>query len=428
MHIHTHRGLTRARFLLIVGLVGAGVTVPLAQAPQAPQGPTPGQVPAFKNQTNAPAPPQASQYAVETVASGLAHPWALAFLPDGRMLVTERAGRMKIVDKKGQISEPLSGLPPIRAVAGEGLHDLVLDPQFARNRIVYFTYFAPPSGEPSGAFPAPQWQQWLMKPIPEREKSQVGFEKVARARLSADVKGLEDVKVILEAGDRRLTFAPDGTLFVTTSTPAGGGNVPIDDLPQHLDNYYGKVLRINADGSIPKGNPFTNRTNARPATYAFGLRDPEGAAINPATRQLWTLEHGVKGGDELNVIRPGVNYGFPIIAYGLKYTGAPIGDGLTAKSGLEQPIYYWDPDIAPSGMLFYTGDLFPQWKGNLFLGAMVSKQLVRLVLNGDRVVAEERLAITPEQRVRDVRQGPDGALYLLTDDDNGLVLRVGPKR
>lgn len=415
----------RALCLALVGFAGFFAAAPRAQTRPGQDAP---QTPAFKNQTQAPKPSRSSEYTVETVASGLVRPWSLAFLPDGRMLVTERAGRMRIVDTQGQISEPLDGLPPIRAVAGEGLHDVALDPQFSRNRLVYFTYFAPPPGEPSGAIPVQAWQEWLMRPPEEREKRPVGFERVARARLSAGEKRLEDVKVILEGGDRRLVFAPDGALFVTDATPAGGGNIPIDDLPQRLNNHYGKVLRINPDGTAPKGNPFVGRAGARPEIYAFGLRDPEGAAINPSSRQLWTVEHGVKGGDELNIVRPGANYGFPIIAYGKKYSGEPIGNGTTAKAGMEQPAYYWDPDIGPSGLLFYTGNLFPQWKSNLFVGALVSKALVRLVLDGNRVAAEERLLVDLEQRIRDVRQGPDGALYVLTDDDKGQVLRIRPKR
>jgi glucose/arabinose dehydrogenase len=412
--------------MTLVGAMALFASPSRAQAP--PPQATPNQTPAFKNQTRAPQPAKPSQYAVETVASGLSHPWALAFLPGGRMLVTERQGRVRIVDQKGQISDPLTGLPDIRAVAGEGLHDIVLDPQFARNRFVYFTYYAPPKGESGGPFQTQLFQQWLMKPVDERAKTSVGQERVARARLSADEKSLEDVKVILEGADRRLAFAPDGTLFVTASTPAGGGNVPIDDLPQRLNGPFGKVLRINSDGTIPKDNPFVRRSGARPDVYTYGLRDPEGAAINPATGQLWTAEHGVKGGDEINIARPGANNGFPIIAYGTKYSGEKIGDGLTQKAGMEQPVYYWDPDIGPSGMLFYTGSLFPDWKGNLFVGALPGKHLARLVLDGNTVAAEEQLLVDLGKRIRDVRQGPDGALYILTDDDNGQVLRIVPKR
>lgn len=411
--------------LLMFALAGAGSSAGLGA--QATGSDLPFK-PAFANQTRAPQPPARSTYVVETVASGLARPWSLAFLPDGRMLIAEKAGAMRIVDRQGKPSEPIAGVPSVRVVAAEGLHDVVLDPQFSTNRTLYFTYFAPPEGEAGGSFAQQTYVQWLMKSPEERVKSPVGHERVARAKLSADDKRLEDVKVILEGGDRRLVIARDGTLLVAASTPAGGGNVPIDDLPQRLNNLNGKVLRINRDGSVPRDNPYVGRAGARAELYTIGLRDPEGAALNPATGELWTVEHGVKGGDEVNVARRGANLGFPIISYGTKYSGEPIGEGLTAKEGLQQPVYFWNPDIAPSGMAFYTGNLFPQWKGNLFVGAMVDKNLVRLVLNGDRVEAEERLLTEIGQRIRDVRQGPDGALYVLTDEDNGRVLKLAPKR
>ncbi len=414
---------------LRITIVSAGlISIALhAQAP-APTAPEPVFTPAFKNQTKAPQPAKPSQYAVETVASGLVQPWSLAFMPDGRMLVTERAGQIRIIDRTGELSDPLRGVPGVRIVGGHGLTDIALDPQFAQNRILYFTLFAPPAGKPPGPMPAPQYQEWLMRPPADRLKDPFGIERLVRARLSADEKSLEDLKVMLEGGDRRIVMANDGTMFVTAAAQVSGGNIPIDDLPQRLDNPYGKVLRINRDGSIPRDNPFVGKAGARAEIYTFGVRDPEGAAINPATGQLWTVEHGVKGGDELNIARRGANNGYPVINYGVQYSGEKIGEGITAKKGMEQPLYYWNPDIGPSGMLFYTGNLFPEWKGNLFIGALPAKHLVRLVLKGERMIAEERLLVDLDQRIRDVRQGPDQALYVLTSEDNGRLLRIVPKR
>jgi glucose/arabinose dehydrogenase len=380
--------------------------------------------PAFKNQTRAPAPAMPSKFQVQVLTTGLVQPWSLAFLPDGRMLVTERPGRLRIISRDGVQSPPIEGLPPIKTIAAEGLHDVVLDPQFARNRTLYFTYYAPlPNDKPSTL---EAWIEWLKLPAGEHEKQPFGFERVARARLSADERRLEDVKVILEGADRRLVFARDGSLLVAAATPAGGG-VPVDDEPQRLGNTYGKVLRIKPDGSIPRDNPFARRKGVRPEIFAYGLRDIEGAALNPQTGDLWTVEHGPRGGDELNLVRSGRNYGFPIISYGREYSGDLINGGKTAQSGLEQPVYFWTPSIAPSGLLFYTGDLFPAWKRSVFVGAMAGKRLIRLELDGNRVVAEEPLLVERGKRIRDIRQGPDGAVYVLTAEAAGELLRLSPQ-
>jgi len=424
--------LAVAATLVVLLTIGIGGCV----TGKAPDQATPGQeewpTPSFANQTRAPQPAQPSTYSVEIVASGLVHPWSVAFLPDGRMLVTERPGRLRIIDQTGQLSEPLEGLPPIRAVASGapmfppvGLHDVVLDPEFSRNQRLYLSYLAPPAGQPPGAIAAEPYREWILRSAEERERSPIGIPQVVSARLSADGRRLEDVVVILEGGHRRLVFAPDGTLFITSSTPAGRG-VPIDNLPQRLSSLDGKVLRINRDGSIPPDSPWAQQAGARPEIYALGLRDPQGAAINPASGQLWTVEHGPLGGDEVNIIRAGANYGYPVISYGRQYSGEPIGDGLTALDGMQQPVYYWTPSIAPSGMQFYTGDLLPLWKGDLFIGALAGRHLVRLVLRGDRVVAEERLLEDLSQRIRDVRQGPDGALYVITDEPEAQLLRIVP--
>jgi glucose/arabinose dehydrogenase len=353
----------------------------------------------------------------------------MAFLPDGGMLITERPGRLRLLSPGGRLSGPLGGLPAIKAIGTKGLHDVALDPQFARNRLVYLSYFAPnparPNPEPDAAFEA-----WLKLPPAQREADKIGFESVGRGRLSLDGTRLEKFRVILAApsmGVRRLVFARDGTLLITADTP-GSGDTPTGDEPQRLDNLYGKVLRINADGSIPRDNPFRNRPGARPEIYAYGFRDPEGATLNPVTGELWTAENGPRGGDEVNLVRPGRNYGFPAISYGLDYKGRLLGTGKLQAPGMEQPVYFWTPSMATSGLTFYDGALFPQWRGDLFLGAMAAKRLVRLHMVDGKVEAEEHLLMDRGKRLRDVREGPDGALYVLTDENPGELLRLVPPR
>jgi len=380
--------------------------------------------PAFPNQTRAPAPTKPSQFKVEVLAAGLVHPWSLAFLPDGRMLVTERPGRMRIVSQDGKLSPPIQGLPPIKVVAGEGLHDVLLDRQFATNRFVYFTYFAPlADGVLKGEQPA--WQAWIEMPAGEHQAKEYGYSRLARARLSTDGTRLEDVKVLLDGADRRVIQLADGKLLALGAAPVGGLQ-DVDDEPQHRENSYGKVLRINADGSIPEDNPWVGKPGTRPEIFAIGQRDQEGGALHPSTGELWTVEHGPRGGDELNIVRRGRNYGFPLISYGRNYSGNPILNGKTAQEGLEQPVYFWTPSIAPSGLLFYTGTLFPQWRNSVFVGGMAGKRLVRLELSGERVVAEEPLLVDRCRRIRDVRQGPEGALYVLTEEEDGELLRITP--
>jgi len=419
----------RLATLLLAGIVSLTLGSPLlldAQQRVDPAAVVP-PPPAWPTQTRAPEPAQPSKFTLETIASGLSHPWSLQFLPDGRYLVTERPGYIRIVNKDGWMSSPLTGLPAIRTAAERGLHDVALDPDFVRNRTIYFTYFAAPDGQPGGAYPAAEWQKWPASTEPQRERTRPGIERLASATISADFTRLENVKTILEGGDRRIAVRPDGTLLVTAASRAGGPDVAIDDLPQQVGVPYGKVLRVNRDGSVPKDNPFSGKAGAYPYLYAVGLRDPEGATISPQSGDLWTVEHGPMGGDELNRIRPGANLGFPTISYGRKYTGEQFTT-KTAQDGLEQPIYWWVPSIGPSGLLFYTGSAFPQWKGNVFVGSMPGRHLVRLVLNaaGDRVVNEESLLADLKWRIRDVKQGPDGALYILTDEDNGRILRLRP--
>jgi len=391
--------------------------------------------PAFAGQTNAPLPAKKSPpFNLDTIIQRFMAPWSLAFLPDGKMLVTERYGFIRVASMNGFYSAPIAGVPDTKIVAAESLHDVEIDPDFINNRLIYFTYFAPPPGEDPGVWPLDVFYGDVWKAsVSERRTMRVGEERVARARLSEDEKRLENVQVLLDGVNRRIVFAPDGTMFVTGADrfrfyePSyDGTNHEITD-PDILRNFTGRVVRINRDGSIPKDNPFLDQPTVLPETYSYGHRDPEGAAIHPATGKLWVIEHGPLGGDEVNIIKPGGNYGWPNVSYGRRYNGDLIaGTGATAKEGTEQPIYFWYPDIAPCGVLFYTGALFPEWKGNLFVAGMFARSLIRLVLDGDRVVAEERLLHDLNQRIRDVRQGPEGAIYLLTDD--GKLLRLTPKK
>jgi len=395
--------------------------------------------PAFAGQTDAPPPANPSPAVkVETIATGV-NGWALAFLPDGRYLVTAR-GQMRIIGRDGTQSEPLKGLPVIKMIGAQGLHDVVLDPDFARNRTLYFAYFAPVDGEPGGSFPLAQLYEnvWSV-PLAQRRVMKIGIERVARAKLSADATSLEDVKVIAQGAERRIALAPDGTLFAIGSDRFWRYESKLDGMehdftaePDIRRNFSGRVLRVTKDGWIPPDNPWLSRATVDAQTFAHGLKDPEGAAINPATGELWVIDHGPQGGDEVNIIRAGKDYGWPDVSYGRQYDARQadgrknvlVGNGKTSMPGVEEPRYYWVPSIAPSGMAFYTGNLFPAWKGNLFVGAMAGAALVRLVLDGDRVVAEERLLTDLKKRIREVRQGPDGALYIFAGD---ALLRLSPK-
>ena len=396
--------------------------------------------PAFPGQTDAPAPAKPSPaFKTETIASGLTGAWSLAFLPDGRFLITA-GGQMRIARAGGYVSAPLKGLPPIKQIGAEGLHDVVLDPDFARNRTLYFAYFSPLKGEPGGNFPlAELYENVWSVPLAARRVMKIGIERVARARLSADDQSLEDVDVIAEGSERRIALAPDGTLFAIGSDRFWRYESKLDGMehdftaePDIRRNFSGRVLRVNKDGSIPQDNPWLSRATVDALTFAHGLKDPEGAAINPATGELWVVDHGPQGGDEINIIRAGKDYGWPDVSYGRQYDARQadgrknvrVGNGRTSMPGVEEPIYYWVPSIAPSGMAFYTANLIPEWKGNLFVGAMAGQALVRLVLNGDRVVAEERLLTDLKRRIREVRQGPDGALYIFAGD---ALMRITPK-
>jgi glucose/arabinose dehydrogenase len=401
--------------------------------------------PAFSGQTDAPAPAKASPaFVVQTLATGLSGAWSLAFLPDGKFLVTQSSGLLRVVRPDGVVSAPLAGLPPIKVVGAQGLHEVLLDPDFARNRTLYFSYFEPPRGEAPAAWPVTTFYQdvWT-KPFAERRTMRLGHERVARARLTEDYSRLENVEVLAEGAERRIVVARDGTLLITGAdrfrfydSQLDGVEHDFTDNPDIRRNFSGRVLRISRDGSIPKDNPWLDRATVAPETYAHGLKDPEGAAIHPTTGELWIVDHGPQGGDELNIIRPGRDYGWPDVSYGTQYDAqrtdgkknVPVGNGANRMKGVEEPVYFWVPSIAPSGMAFYTGDLFPQWKGNLFVGAMSAQHgqhLVRLVLNGERVVGEEKLLADLKRRIREVRQGPEGALYFIAGD---ALMKLTPKK
>jgi glucose/arabinose dehydrogenase len=364
------------------------------------------QTPAFRGQTRAPEQKLNVAFDVATVAAGLVNPWGLAFLPNGEMLVTERPGRLRIVTAKGTLSEPVSGLPAIDKQRGQGgLLDVAIDPRFASNRLVYWSYAEPHDGVNNTAVAR---GRLVATSVPRVENVQVIFRQAPSLRSRAHFGG-------------RLVFRRDGTLFVTLGERA---NTEGRMQAQRLDGLLGKIVRINPDGSIPTDNPFVGKAGVRPEIWSYGHRNVQGAALHPATGELWEVEHGTRGGDEINIARAGKDYGWPTIAYGIEYNGRPITDGVTASAGMEQPLYYWDPVIAPSGMLFYTGNLFPAWRGSLFIGGLGSTHLVRLSLKGERVVGEERLLTEMGERIRDVRQGPDGAIYLLTDEPKGRLIKL----
>jgi len=397
-------------------------------------------VPAFPGQTDAPPPATESRYSVEVIADGLSTPWAIAFLPDGNFLVTERNGRLRTVTSDGEVSDPIEGVPPVKVVAAQSLHDIVLDPEFEDNRLIYLTYFAPPEGEDAREWPvAHYYEEVWERSLPERRVMELGSERVTRARLSEDLRKLENVDVLIEGRvERRIVFADDGTMFVTGAdafrfydSDLDGVERTFEDNPDVRRNFTGRVIRINPDGTIPVDNPWLDRATVSRETFAHGFKDPEGAAIHPETGELWLVDHGPQGGDEINIVRGGRDYGWPDVSYGVQYdarqadgrTNVPVGHGETSRPDVEEPIYYWVPSIAPSGMAFYTGDLMPEWRGNLFVGAMAGRHLVRLVLDGERVVAEERLLEELDDRIREVRQGPDGALYVL---GTYALIRIGP--
>lgn len=381
-------------------LIGSPVETRAANAPD--------QRPAFEGQTRAPGVRTEAALTHAVVASGLVEPWGLALLPDGRWLVTERPGRLRIITAQGQVGEPIEGLPAVDARGQGGLLDVILSPGFGEDRMIYWSY---------------------AEPRPNAEGGGGNGTSVARGRLSEDGARVENVQVILRAtptydGDKHygsaLAFAPDGHLFVTVGERS---DAPVRGQAQDLGSHYGKTLRISPDGAVPRDNPFVGRAGALPEIWSSGHRNPQGVAI-AADGTVWTVEHGPRGGDELNRIRPGLNYGWPEVTYGIEYRGTAVGDGLTAREGVEQPVYYWDPSGAPGHLTVYDGAMFPAWRGNLLVAVMRDKHIARLVIADGRVVGEERLLTDLGERIRDVAVGPDGAVWVITDEPNGKLVRL----
>ena len=395
------------------------VAVPVATTPTSETGvpvetrPTvaQGQQPAFAGQTRVGSLKTQMPFTVTTLTNGLSQPWGLAFLPDGRMLVTEKKGTMRIVTQKGQVGSAIAGVLAVRAEGDAGLYDVKLDPNFAVTRQVFWCYVEPVDGG--------------------------SVTSVARARLSADESTLDDVQVIYRASPvykgpnhngSRMLFDPQGRLYVTFGERSDD---EIRKKAQDLSSSLGKIIRINKDGTAASGNPYaagtmahTNHPTALPEIWSMGHRNPQGLAFHPQTGDLWETEHGPNAGDELNIIRPGTDYGWPTIAYGIEYSGKPVNGGKTVQAGMEQPVYYWDPTIAPSGIMFYTGSMFPEWKNNLFVAALRGMHLDRLRIENNRVVGEERLLTDQNQRIRYVTQAADGSIYVITDDAQGRILRI----
>jgi aldose sugar dehydrogenase len=344
-----------------------------------------------------------ADFRVETVAEGLEFPWSMAFLPDGNMLVSEREGRLRLIENGTMRADAISGLPNILVERQGGLLGLAVHPDFASNRLVYFAY--------------------------AEGRANANHTALARGRLSDDASTLESVETLFRVNfDKergfhfggRLQFLPDGTLLLTL----GDGGLHRDEA-QNLGNHLGSVIRLNDDGTVPFDNPFASARGAQPEIYSYGHRNVQGITINPQTGSVWAHEHGARGGDEINILEAGNNYGWPLITYGINYNGTPVSDA-THGEGLEQPIWFWDPSIAPSGLTVYSGDGFANWQGDAFVGALAGSMLVRLEVEGDRIISREELLVERGERIRDVATGPDGNLYLLTDDLEGAVLRLVP--
>jgi glucose/arabinose dehydrogenase len=391
-----------------------GAPVYAQNAPVETRAPVTSYKPAFAGQTRAPQEKLGVAFERVTVAEGLASPWAFTFLPDGRILATEsKTGVFRIVEKDGKLSAPITGAPPVAPRGQGGLLDVALDPDFADNSTIYWSYA-------------------------EARDDGTSNTAVASGKLVLGATAqLQDVKVIyrqapsISSGAHfgsRIVFLPDKTMFVTQGDRGSG-----QSQGQQMDSLIGKIVRINRDGSVPADNPFVGKPGVRPEIWSVGHRSAQGAALHPQTGELWEVEHGPQGGDELNVVRKGKDYGWPTISYGVNYgpLKTPITKGETQKAGMEQPVYYWDPVMAVSGMVWYTGNAFPQWKDSLFISGLSPAGLpggyiARLTVKGDRVTGEERLDLAPGY-FRDIRQGPDGALYLLESRPNGRITKLVPK-
>lgn len=365
-----------------------------------------GQMPAFDGQTRIKAIHTNSAFKLDTVTTGIDRPWGLDFLPDGRMIITEKPGRIRILTQDGQLGDTIAGVLPVHYQQDGGLMDIVISPGFSENREIFWSY---------------------------SEKRDTGYvPAIARARLSGDETKLEEVEVIYRTGPAigsvmhygtKLLFDNEGYLLATM----GERFEPrIRSRAQQLNSAFGKVIRIDREGAGAPGNPFLDEPDALPEVYAYGFRDPQGLAFHPETGVLWLSDHGPRAGDELNIVYPGKNYGWPQISYGLEYSREPVNEGKTQEEGMEQPQYYWDPAVAPAGICFYSGKLFPEWRDNLFVACLRGKHLIRLTLDGEKITGEERLLEDWNQRIRGVTEGPDGALYLWIDEGEGCVVRLLP--
>ncbi len=358
--------------------------------------------PAFSGQTRVSGVKTSTRYRTNAVTTSLLSPWGITSLPDGRLLVTEKGGRMRIVTTSGGISEPITGIPPVNSSGQGGLLGLCLDPDFVTNRMVYWS-FSEPSQEGNSTA-------------------------IAKGKLSDNERALEGVTVIYRAGPAysgtnhyggRVVFDRTGNLLVSTGERS---DLVIRVQAQSVSSALGKIIRITKDGQPAPANPFVGQSGARPELYSIGHRNPQGLAIHPVTGDVWQSEHGPRGGDELNRVQAGANYGWPIITYGIEYSGQPVGNGIQQRDGLEQPVYYWDPVVSPSGMTFYNSDRIAEWRNNLFIASLSGMHIVRLVIANNRVVGEERLLANEGQRFRDITQGTDGSLYAITD--GGRLYRI----
>lgn len=365
------------------------------------------QRPTFAGQTRACEEPANVAFEVVVLAKNLANPWAVEPLPGGELLVTEKPGRMRIISATGAVGEPIAGVPGVMSSGQGGLLDVALSPSFSRDRTIFWSYSEPREGGNATS--------------------------VARGVLSADGRRLDQVRVLFRAlpvfdgrahFGSRLAFGPDGMLYITLGERS---SIEIRPQAQHMNSHMGKIIRIAPDGSVPSDNPFVGQQGTLPEIWSIGHRNVQSAVFDPQGR-LWAIEHGPKGGDELNLIQKGKNYGWPVVTFGEEYSGSPIRTAVTTRPGFEDPVYYWDPVIAPSGAEFYTGDAFPAWRGSLFVGALGGEKLVRLSLQDNRVTGEEHLLRDRGKRIRDVRQGPDGLLYLVTDESNGELWKIVPRR
>ena len=363
--------------------------------------------PTFPQQTRAPYHASAP-FQITTLIDTLPAPWSLAFLPDGKILLTERLpGSIRILDTTGVLSAPVAGVSALMAPDAKdiGVLDVVLDPHFAANHQIFFTFYDYINGTNSNT--------WVARgQLDEAKRALIGAKVIFRAQPAMPSKRLGG-----KTGGR-IAIAPDDTLFVTTGDRSDS---PPWDVAQRLDNHLGKIIHITADGAPAPDNPFLGKSGVLPEIWSYGIRSPEGLAFDPKTGRLWENEHGPRGGDELNIIAKGKNYGWPVVVHGIDYPGAAIGEGVVHRDGMEDPVYYWDPVIAPSGLAFYTGTLFPQWQGSLFVGGLGGRVLDRLAIVNDKVVAEEPLLMDLHARIRDVRVGPDGAVYVLTDSGTATV-------